>query len=409
MRRCAGVVVALALGVGAASLSHAAFEFQESATTYVQAAGAQLAKGDYTGAIGSYSRAIDIIEQGAGALSIDLVQPLTGLANAQRASQQHQLAAETLRRAIGVLRRGAGLYDPRQYPLLIQLVDLHSELGELDAAADGLQYLQRLSANTHTDGSVEQAGSMSEIADWQCRIGQFEEGRRLHRKAIDALDGGTQPEPLIKALVRMAHCCLHQLSAEGIASAPGVFEQYRGPIARSGRMTPDNPAFRFHGLKLLGAEGEQALLRAVKLADKTLDAGERIAVLLEAGDWFQMKDHTRAARRYYAKAESLATRTGAGPDHALSAPVRLFFPHPASALRRPHAAETLERFVEVEFTVRADGRVDDERVLNRDAGKSLVDETLSALHAARFRPRVVAGRAVDTKGVRYRQVFLETK
>ena len=54
--------------------------------------------------------------------------------------------------------------------------------------------------------------------------------------------------------------------------------------------------------------------------------------------------------------------------------------------------------MEIEFTVRADGRVDRERVLIREPGKSAADETLQALQAARFRPRMVDGTALDTEG-----------
>jgi TonB family protein len=61
--------------------------------------------------------------------------------------------------------------------------------------------------------------------------------------------------------------------------------------------------------------------------------------------------------------------------------------------------------VEVEFTVRADGRVDSERVIVREPGKSAADETLQAVQAARFRPRVADGAALDTEGVRVRQAF----
>jgi hypothetical protein len=55
--------------------------------------------------------------------------------------------------------------------------------------------------------------------------------------------------------------------------------------------------------------------------------------------------------------------------------------------------------------VRADGRIDRERVLTREPGKSAADETLQALQAARYRPRMADGVALDTEGVRFRQGF----
>ena len=87
--------------------------------------------------------------------------------------------------------------------------------------------------------------------------------------------------------------------------------------------------------------------------------------------------------------------------------MQVLYPVPALALRGGPARESSapERYVEIEFTVRADGRVDRERVLIREPGKSAADETLQALQAARYRPRMVEGTALDTEGVRFRQAF----
>ena len=129
-------------------------------------------------------------------------------------------------------------------------------------------------------------------------------------------------------------------------------------------------------------------------------------MLLQAGDWFQAKDHSRTARRYYASAQRWVQRT-AGAEDPLAAPVQVLYPVPTLALRRGPVRESsaAERYVEIEFTVRADGRIDRERVLTREPGKSAADETLQSLQVARYRPRMVAGAALDTEGVRFRQAF----
>jgi tetratricopeptide (TPR) repeat protein len=413
-RRLRGGVVLIQAFVatcGASSTLHAAVDLDEAAATArIEAARASFAAGDYADAIASYGLAIQLIEQRQTALSLELVEPLAELAAAQLAAQLAHDAAASLRRAVGIVRRNAGLYDLRQYELLLRLVDVQSQLGEIDGASDTLQYLQRLSAGMDDHGDAQQARSWISIADWRCRIGQFDEGWALYRRAIEALDERTQPAYLVRALVCASRCSLHQLSAEGVASTPGLFEQYRGSILRSGRMASDSPAFRFHGLKMLNAEGEHAITRAAQIAEGMLDERARVDVLLQAGDWFQMKDRTRSARRYYALAEGVAARA-LGPDRPLSSPVRLLYPMPPSVLRYRNAPadQFTEASVEVEFTVGSDGRIHSERVLSREAGKSFVDETLSALHVARFRPRFIDGRAVDTEGVRYREVFRTPK
>jgi hypothetical protein len=175
----------------------------------------------------------------------------------------------------------------------------------------------------------------------------------------------------------------------------------------SNRMSVGNPAFQLRVGKMLRPDGEQALRRAAQLAESSsLPAERRVAVLLQVGDWFQAKARSRTAQRYYASAERWARRTG-GAEDPFAAPVQVLYPVPPLALRNRLAREQapMERYIEVEFTVRADGRVDGERVIAREPGKSAADETLEALQAARFRPRVLDGTTLDTEGVRFRQAF----
>jgi tetratricopeptide (TPR) repeat protein len=357
---------------------------------------------EYAAAVDHYRAAVELIGEGGNPYSGELIEPLTELAEAQWLSAKHDDAIESLHRAVIIVRREAGLYDERQRALLLQLVDWRSDAGDVDGAADDLQYLERLAAD---DAPYSARGdALALIAEWRCRIGRFEEGRRTYRAALELLSPRADSAALMRALLTAPRCCLSELAAEGISARPGAFESYRGLIQRSPHLGPASPAFRFHAARRLRSEGERALVRAVQLAESTSAPDERLAVLLLAGDWFQIKDHTRTARRYYARAEALARSLG--PDHALSAPVLLFYPHPPLALRKMRAPNTKERIVEIELTVHADGRSGGERVLVREAGKTAADETLLALQLARYRPRIVDGRAIAVEGVRHRQVFL---
>ncbi len=77
------------------------------------------------------ARAVRAAEERYGPTPAALVEPLTGLADTLVASGQQAAAIEPLTRAVGILRRSAGLYDQRQYALLSQLTDLHSLLDRL--------------------------------------------------------------------------------------------------------------------------------------------------------------------------------------------------------------------------------------------------------------------------------------
>jgi tetratricopeptide (TPR) repeat protein len=351
--------------------------------------------------------AIRAAEERYGSAAMELVEPLKLLADTLAASGQSAAAIEPLTRAVGILRRNSGLYEQRQYALLSQLADLHSLQGDLDAAVAALVYMERVSERTHGRQSVQHALSLAEIAAWQCRLGRFDSGRERYRRSIERLHSPADEQHLIDSLLGLARCSFDELAAEGIATSPHSFEAYRGTLQRTERMSAGSPAFHLRVLRILRVDGEQAMRRAAQLAETGQLAPERrVAVLVQVGDWFQAKDHTRTARKYYASAQRWVRRSGAAED-PLAAPVQVLYPVPPLALRNRAVREpsSAERYVEIELTVRSDGQVDNERVIARDPGKSAADETLQALQAARFRPRMVGGAPLDTDNVRFRQVF----
>jgi hypothetical protein len=353
-----------------------------------------------------YARNVHDIEQQFGPTDTALVEPLVSLADALIAAGQPSDAIAPLTRAVGVLRRNSGLYAQRQYALLSQLTDLYSLTGDVDAAIAALAYMERVSERTDGRQSAQHAQALAAIAAWHCRLGRFDSGRERFRRSIERLRTGDD-EQLIDALLGLARCSFDELAAEGVATSPDSLEFYRGPVLLTSRISIGSPTFQHHVLKILRSEGEQAVRSAAQLAETvTLTPQRRVAVLLQAGDWFQAKDHSRAARRYYASAQRWLKRID-GADDPFAAPVQVLYPVPALALRSTsaRASSTNARYVEAEFTVRADGHVESGRVITSELGRSAADETLQALQVARFRPRMAAGTLVDTPAVRFRQAF----
>lgn len=93
-------------------------------------------------------------------------------------------AVAPLREATLGIRRNSGLYDLRQYDLLLKLVDAQSQVGDLDAAAADLSYLQRISENGYGVDSFQHGRALSQIASWQCRIGQFMQSREDRKSVV---------------------------------------------------------------------------------------------------------------------------------------------------------------------------------------------------------------------------------
>jgi outer membrane biosynthesis protein TonB len=91
----------------------------------------------------------------------------------------------------------------------------------------------------------------------------------------------------------------------------------------------------------------------------------------------------------------------------------VLYPWPPNAAVCPESSCGARSIVDVAFTVRADGRVTDARLISPETGEALPaselhsfrEDALNAVRAARFRPRFERGKALDTHDVRFRQIF----
>jgi len=327
-----------------------------------------------------------------------LARALSRLASVLNELGEHLAAVPVARRALAIIRSRGGLFDEEQVALVELVLDAESMLGEIDAVADDLKYLERIAAAKHTADPLTHAKMLTAIAQWYCRVGLFQDGRQRYRQAIEVFDSTPLDDVQhLQALAGLGRCHLHELSAQGIATSPGVFEEYRGAISRS---PPSGATYAFY-LRSFRAEGERSLRAAALLAmaSKQLDPATKLTAVLATADWFQMKGFTNTARDYYVQAHGLLEELQR--VDVFDSPVRLLCPLPSLALRPTalRAANLGQGFVRVEFTVRADGSVELPHILERNVGKRFADEALEAVRASRYRPRFVAGKPVVATGV----------
>ena len=69
------------------------------------------------------------------------------------------------------------------------------------------------------------------------------------------------------------------------------------------------------------------------------------------------------------------------------------------------ATETQSHYVQLVFTVDADGSVRDARIVEQDARDRYAREILAAVSDSLFRPKFVDGQPVVATGITYREVF----
>jgi protein TonB len=73
------------------------------------------------------------------------------------------------------------------------------------------------------------------------------------------------------------------------------------------------------------------------------------------------------------------------------------------------AGLVFEKYAVAEFTVTADGRVREAKIVEGDAADAQRSSFLAAISRATYRPRFVDGKPVATAKVRYRESFRQLK
>jgi tetratricopeptide (TPR) repeat protein len=377
--------------------------------------------GDYIAAEQAYARALRLVEERSGASSHTLIGPLRGLALTYVGGGHNDAATPLLERAVAISRRSDGLFNPDQRDLLLPLIDAYVALGRVKDADREEQYALRISERQYGTNDLRLLPSLQRIAHWYEMTRRHTEARHVWQRmllistdhahpsfagAITALRGITNtfrldyqfgPDPLEEPLLRAGEMGMHADSVERDAF---------------GRRIQGIPAGEFR----LDSQGKDALEAALKLAEKAQpDAPLTLAaVLVDLGDWHQLADHPDKSVPLYQRALPLLPADAGTPDspgNPLGYPGQLLYRPPA--LARRHLEQPAEMVVEAvaiaEFTVTAEGRVKNIKIVEGDANENQRSALVSALARAVYRPRFADGKPVATDHVRFRETFRQMK
>lgn len=371
---------------------------------------AQLGKRNLVAAESAFSEALTLTEERAGNSSSRLLDPLRGLGYTLAAGGKHAAAVPYLDRALLLLRRNSGLFDLSQQGLLRQLAVSQTLLGQLLEAERHMLYLLRVGEHAYGANDPRMSPVLCMVGDWYIQVGQMWRAREYYRTALTIVEKklGRNDPAVVAPLRSLAESYVQEvhLSLLGIRTRS---ERLPGSLGSSADDAPAGP-------KLLSAEGEKALLRALKILEGNPDRATRPLqeTLLQLGDWYLMKQLPAKAFPYYGRAATLdGTQDSqqAASASALGFPVQVYYPTPNLATRNRTlpAAESEERYVRVEFTVMPDGSVKDARIADADATDRQKSQTLEAIHSSRYRPKFADGKPVETTDMSYRQVFKQRK
>ena len=371
---------------------------------------AQQLAGDYLGAEQSYQRAIALIEAAGRVTSPRLARAQAGLATAYYSARRYDLAAPALERAIVLSRRAEGLFNEDQLPLLAKQADSLTQLGQLEQALQARRYSLRLVERKHGQRSLRFAQELEALGRWYSVVGAYEAARTTLLKSLNTVEALEGPGSinLVGPLTALADNAQRWLF-DPAARAQAAGEEERRSVFHDSSTMPGLPGL---SPSTIAAEGLRWLERAAELASTTPEPSPSLvaAVRTQLGDWFQARLELDRARPHYLQAWHAATQ--ATPVDGLplqekifGAPVLLQY-RPVDgwdryAQRPPGDAE--RRHVELEFSVDAQGRVQEVNVISDAGDARFAARTVQAVEAARYRPRFSDGEPVATNSVRFLQ------
>lgn len=377
---------------------------------------ASLKANQYAAAEAAYTEALQLAEKEGGPDSERVLAPLLGLGKTLVVSGHHHEAVPRLQRALAMEREQYGLFGVRQQDTLKVLADSLTALDRLPEAQDLMIYRVRVAEKAYGEGDPKVVPLMCDLGDWFAQNGKDREARLTFGVALNIVTSTRSVNDLIivEPLRGIARTYMRRQSYPDAWLYPPTMPACSAPGWGRGQecYTPriDAQGKRIIGVRKLDREGEFALQRALKIVEADLGATNqaRIETLIQLGDWYQIKKSPRQALSYYQRASQLIRATpdlSVSADTRLDVPVRVFYPTPQIVAHTPATLETQAHYVQVEFTVAADGSVSGARVVDHDTRDSYVDDVLDAMRIARFRPKFVDGQAVETPGVTYREVF----
>lgn len=382
---------------------------------------------------GDYQQAIARLEAEQGAWGQGLAEQLSGLGKTYQLRGHHRDAIEVFDRAIHVSRINNGLYDLTQVPIVESMLESLKARGLWEQVHERHQYLYWLHKRNFGAEDPRMLPVIDRLGKWYINDYALNPDRRMMDQLVDAHDLFEHAVNIITGTYGQLDLRLIE-PLRGLVMSNWFFANYRGEtqttvverdqfgrtISMNQVSFPDdqqtNQLMRY--LRNNYADGKHAIERMVDIYGNSPDAppGAAAQAKIELGDWEQLWQRNQAASDLYREAydeliandatrkqaEQIFGRPVALPDLDL---VESDLEQPAS---EGEAAEPMH-YVLVSFDVDHLGRA--EHINIRDAQPADKREYRTrvkrTLESTRFRPRLVDGEPVATRGLTQKYVFTD--
>lgn len=388
-----------------------------------------------------------------GDFSLALVDPLIEQGRMQARAGNAAAAEDALRRAQHIIHRNEGVHALRQLEIVELMTELHLARDEPYDAERQQELAMYLAERNYGKDSTEILPALERLEQWYADTGQFFHARRTLERTIDiiARDSSDADPRMIEPLMEQARirrlqkiCCSYKLleeareivetnpqipgdeRAEVYAAlgdayvASGKDDRARKAYRRGWNALDDDIAARTFAepIQIAMAEDlhkhERANKRVFEVDQdplgfpqyREMSIEERLGIETRPPQQFfvPLEDN---GRKFHIKERTTATNDSTDRTRKMvGQPFQFFLPQLQQIL--PLSMQDEEDLasvsIDLEFTVKADGRVSDV-VIGGDAPAKLKRLMRDVVYKSHFRPRLEEGKPVATENFRLTQTF----
>jgi len=375
------------------------------ATAYLHAAIAAIGESELDTALIAVNRSLNISEQLNNNLDISLFPALQTKGEILQMLGEYTDAKDTFRHAQNVAHRADGVYSGRQLPILQNLTAISIQEGDLSGADREQALAIQISEQQYGPDSMDMIPAL-------IKAGEYFRGRASQ---ISCLSDSIKVARMVETTrggVTSTHLA-YENAAEYFNRAIKIIEDSHGEndlrLIAPLRGLVETRVKQVHARN----QAEKAMLRLASILEDNPDTDptDLALTLIQLGDVFTITSDRRKARRTYERAYQLLLDTNQEElvTEYFGTPTRIY-PEHAGLLcleRRPMdtPADITDFYAEASFTVRADGRTTDVKIIDGNVPNDYLKRLRLRLSESRFRPRMNSGSPVQTEGLVMRQPF----
>jgi len=352
-------------------------------------------QGFFRDAMASLDAGLEFVEQKANPFSNTILKVTMARGLTLAELKFYEDAEESFRRAQHISHRNGGVYNPAQLEIINHITRLNLEQGLYTDADREQNFVLRISEQAYGKNSEE----LIPILD---RLGGY-----------FATRGDMIPLTTNLAEFRYYRDSLFRQSLDMFRRAIKIIEDNHG-VNDLRLVEPLRGLARARLLQITNrGASEAALERALSIVESNPDTDipDRVRAMIYLGDMYTITGDGRA-REVYLKAWTTMQNDPAYDElraDIFGTPTRLH-PEVTGVLylkRRPDAAVTqdIELYIDVSYSVKANGRVADIHLVDKNVPNEQVRYMRAQLADTRFRPRILDGELVSTENLMIHQIF----